>query len=180
MSDQTNPNTAPQATPLPPVRLITTGHTNDGTSIFTSDAVLPPFHPFGPQASSFTSFHTTPSLPASNASNTPLQTLSTSLPRAPAAGTYFCLTDFPPRYKAPMHRTLSVDYACVLAGEIVLRLDGGEEKVVRAGEVIVQGGVNHEWVNASDGFTRVLFVMVGSEAVVLDDGRRLEETVFKK
>lgn len=79
-----------------------------------------------------------------------------------------------------MHRTLSIDYACVLSGEITIRLDGGEEKIVRAGDFIVQGGVNHEWVNASDDYTRVLFVMVGSQKVVLEDGRVLEETVFKK
>jgi len=52
----------------------------------------------------------------------------------------FCTTDIPPHYQAPMHRTLSLDYCAVISGEVVLRLDGGEEKTVRAGEFVVQRG----------------------------------------
>ena len=62
----------------------------------------------------------------------------------------------------------------------MLRLDGGEEKTVRAGEFIVQRGVNHEWINRSEGVCRIAVVMVGSEKIVLGDGRELEETVFKR
>lgn len=62
-----------------------------------------------------------------------------------------------------MHRTASIDYATVLAGEIVLLLGGGEEMVVSAGEVIVQGGTKHGWANRGGGVCRMLFVMVGAE-----------------
>jgi quercetin dioxygenase-like cupin family protein len=79
-----------------------------------------------------------------------------------------------------MHRTLSLDYAAVISGEIVLGLDGGEEKTVRAGEFIVQRGVNHEWINRSQDGCRIMVVMVASEKIVLGDGTVLEETVFKK
>lgn len=79
-----------------------------------------------------------------------------------------------------MHRTQSLDYAAVISGEIVLRLDSGEERTVRAGEFIVQRGVNHEWINRGSEVCRVMFVMVGAEKVVLGDGTVLEETVFKK
>jgi quercetin dioxygenase-like cupin family protein len=77
-----------------------------------------------------------------------------------------------------MHRTLSLDYAVVLSGEIVCRLDGGEEKTVKAGEFLVQRGVNHEWHNRLDVPCRVLFVMTAAEKIVLADGTELEETVF--
>jgi len=79
-----------------------------------------------------------------------------------------------------MHRTLSLDYAVVLSGEIVLRLEGGEEKTVKAGEFIVQRGVNHEWINRGSETCRMVFVMVGAEKIVTADGEVLEETVFKK
>ena len=79
-----------------------------------------------------------------------------------------------------MHRTLSCDYAAVMSGEIVLRLDGGEEKTVRAGEFMVQRGANHEWINRSGEVCRILVVMVASEKSVTEDGKVLEETVFKK
>lgn len=79
-----------------------------------------------------------------------------------------------------MHRTVSLDYAAVISGEIVLRLDSGEEKTVKAGEFIVQRGVNHEWINRGKQVCRIMFVMVGAQKVVLGDGSVLEETVFKK
>lgn len=79
-----------------------------------------------------------------------------------------------------MHRTLSLDYIIVVSGEIVLKLDGGEEKTVKAGEYIVQRGVNHEWINRSDEPCRMMVVMVGAEKIKLDNGTELEETVFGK
>jgi len=79
-----------------------------------------------------------------------------------------------------MHRTLSQDYAVVLEGEVVLMLDGGEEKVLRKGEFLVQRGVNHAWENRSNDTCRVLFVMVAAQPITLKDGTVLEETVFKK
>lgn len=79
-----------------------------------------------------------------------------------------------------MHRTLSLDYGVVISGEIVLRLDGGEEKTAKAGDYVVQQGVNHEWINRSENVCRIAFVMVGSDKIVLENGTALEETVFKK
>lgn len=80
-----------------------------------------------------------------------------------------------------MHRTLSLNYAVVLSGEIACELDSGEEKTIRAGEFLVQQGVNHKWTNRSESeYCRILFVMVGAEKITLGDGRpKLEETVFK-
>jgi len=77
-----------------------------------------------------------------------------------------------------MHRTQSQDYAVVLSGEIVCRLDGGEEKTIKAGEFFVQRGANHEWINKTTEPCRVMFVMVAAEKIVLANGTELEETVF--
>lgn len=75
-----------------------------------------------------------------------------------------------------MHRTESTDYACVLAGEITMRMDDGDETVIRAGEMIVQRGTNHTWINNGKEFCRILFVMIGSEKIKLEDGRVLDAT----
>ncbi|KAJ6619456.1 hypothetical protein B0H10DRAFT_1162299 [Mycena sp. CBHHK59/15] len=163
---------------LPDPRLVVTGHAPDGTSIFTFDARRTSFAPFGPAGTHFTSFHTSPAVPASNTA--PYPELAATLPRCPPSGVLFCITDIQPGGSAPMHRTLTLDYAVVLAGEIVLRLDGGDEATVRAGEFIVQRGVNHEWHNRTDEPCRILVVMVGSEKVVLADGKELDATVFGK
>ena len=48
-----------------------------------------------------------------------------------------------------MHTTDSVDLEIVVSGELTLELDDGAEKVVRAGEVIVQNGTRHRWHNRS-------------------------------
>ena len=75
-----------------------------------------------------------------------------------------------------MHRTLSVDYAVVLSGSIWITLDGGDETEIKTGDFILQRGANHLWENRGDVPCRVLFVMVGSDAVKLQDGTVLEET----
>jgi mannose-6-phosphate isomerase-like protein (cupin superfamily) len=58
-----------------------------------------------------------------------------------------------------MHRTESVDYGVVIAGEITLVLDDGEV-TLRPGSVVVQRGTNHAWANRSDETCRMLFVLV--------------------
>ena len=45
-----------------------------------------------------------------------------------------------------MHRTRTVDYVAILSGEIDLLLDDSETHL-RAGDVVVQRGTNHAWVN---------------------------------
>ena len=166
----------PTLTQLPSPRLVVTTHTNDGTSVFASDDQVIPFRPSGPQA--VAKFHSSDSVPVSNASSPP--DLDQTLPRCPPSGVLFCTADYPPNYSVPMHRTLTLDYAVVISGEIVLRLDGGDETTVRAGEFIVQRGVSHEWINRTDEVCRIAFVLVGSEKIVLEDGKELDETVFKK
>ncbi|RDW92348.1 hypothetical protein BP5796_01742 [Coleophoma crateriformis] len=159
-------------------RAIFTGHNSDGISHYTSDSILQAVQPFGPDSSAFTTIHSSTTVPVSNTAALPVAT--NALPRCAPTGVLFCTTDFPPNYSAPMHRTQSVDYAIVMSGEICCRLDGGEEKTIKAGEVIVQRGTNHEWINRGEVPCRIVFVMVGSEKIVLDNGSVLEETVFKR
>ncbi len=58
-----------------------------------------------------------------------------------------------------MHRTQSVDYGVVLAGECTLVLDRGEV-LLKPGHVVVQRGTNHAWANRSGQVCRMLFVLV--------------------
>ncbi len=61
-----------------------------------------------------------------------------------------------------MHATNTIDYLVVLSGELTLVLDD-EEVVVRAGDLIVQGGVSHSWINHTDKPARMLGVLVGAQ-----------------
>ena len=77
--------------------------------------------------------------------------------------------DAPKRGNSPsnplMHRTRTVDYAMIMAGEIDMMLDTGTVHL-KAGDVVVQQATNHAWLNhgkravphrlCDDGFTRAL------------------------
>lgn len=58
-----------------------------------------------------------------------------------------------------MHRTKSLDYAIVLSGEIDMLLDDGEIHV-SAGDILIQRGTNHAWVNRSNEVCRIVFVLI--------------------
>ncbi|WP_414635919.1 cupin domain-containing protein [Amycolatopsis sp.] len=61
-----------------------------------------------------------------------------------------------------MHRTATVDYGIVLDGEIWLEVDGGEERLLTAGDTIVQLGGRHGWRNKSDRPATLAFVLTGA------------------
>jgi mannose-6-phosphate isomerase-like protein (cupin superfamily) len=58
-----------------------------------------------------------------------------------------------------MHRTRSVDYAIVMQGEIDMLLDEGEIHL-KAGDVLIQQGTNHAWVNRGSEPCRIAFVLI--------------------
>ena len=60
-----------------------------------------------------------------------------------------------------MHRTDTLDYAIVMSGEISLELDGGVQKHLVAGDIVVQQGTRHAWRNRSDTAATVAFCMLG-------------------
>jgi mannose-6-phosphate isomerase-like protein (cupin superfamily) len=66
----------------------------------------------------------------------------------------------PPRHPA-MHRTRTVDYAIVMHGEIDMLLDDTEVHL-KAGDVLVQQGTNHAWVNRGTEPCRIAFVLIDS------------------
>ena len=66
-----------------------------------------------------------------------------------------------PRHPA-IHRTRSLDYIVVLEGEITLLLDDGEV-VLKAGDVVVQQGTNHAWINRGTATCRLAMVFIDAE-----------------
>jgi len=63
-----------------------------------------------------------------------------------------------------MHRTRSVDYAIVLEGEIDMLLDEGEVHLA-AGDVLVQQGTNHAWLNRGTIPCRIAFVLIDAKEI---------------
>lgn len=62
-----------------------------------------------------------------------------------------------------MHRTDSVDYDVIVAGELWLELDDGETRHLKAGDVVVQNGTRHAWRNRSDKPAIMVAVLVGAD-----------------
>jgi mannose-6-phosphate isomerase-like protein (cupin superfamily) len=60
------------------------------------------------------------------------------------------------------HRTRSIDYAFVLEGEIDMLLDDTEVHL-RTGDILVQQGTNHAWVNNSTENCRIAFVLIDAQ-----------------
>jgi mannose-6-phosphate isomerase-like protein (cupin superfamily) len=58
-----------------------------------------------------------------------------------------------------MHKTRSIDYGIVLTGEIDMLLDDSVVHL-KAGDVIVQRGTNHAWVNNGDVPAKVAFILI--------------------
>jgi mannose-6-phosphate isomerase-like protein (cupin superfamily) len=61
-----------------------------------------------------------------------------------------------------MHRTRTVDYAIIMAGEIDMMLDDAVVHV-KAGDVVVQQATNHAWINRGKEPCRIVFVLMDSK-----------------
>ena len=77
-------------------------------------------------------------------------------------GTSLYVADLPPGSDlddVPMHAQDSLDYIAVLDGEIDLVLPDGPI-TMRQGDILVQAGNMHSWVNRSDRYCRLLVVVL--------------------
>jgi mannose-6-phosphate isomerase-like protein (cupin superfamily) len=77
-------------------------------------------------------------------------------------GTVFRVVSFGPGVSPRNHRTDSVDYAVVMSGEIDMELDG-ETVHLKAGDVLVQRGTHHAWVNRGKEVARAAFVLLDAK-----------------
>ena len=60
------------------------------------------------------------------------------------------------------HRTRSIDYAIVLDGEIDMLMDDSEVHL-KQGDVLIQQGTNHAWVNNGAKPCRIAFVLIDAK-----------------
>ena len=81
----------------------------------------------------------------------------------PAGGTRFSVVEIQPGNAPHLHRTDSLDYVICLAGEIDMQLDDGATVHMSAGDVMVQRGTNHAWVNRGTGPCRLAVVLVDGQ-----------------
>jgi mannose-6-phosphate isomerase-like protein (cupin superfamily) len=172
------------------IRRIVTGHNAQGKSMIVSDAPSPHVltllndPPFG-----MTDLWVTSRSPADNSGSADAAARPAIALEPPRGGSIFRVVEFPPDQATAgkldrkklfdamhaggamdhagarhpgMHKTATVDYAIVLAGEIYAMLDEGET-LMKAGDCLVQRGTNHAWSNRSNAPCLVAFVLVSAD-----------------
>ncbi|AKH98914.1 cupin domain-containing protein [Hoeflea sp. IMCC20628] len=83
-------------------------------------------------------------------------------------GTVLRVIQYGPGVSGRLHRTDSLDYAIVISGEIVMPLEDGESVTLKAGDVLVQRGTIHNWVNKSDAPCVIAFVLIAAKPVTVN------------
>lgn len=144
------------------VRRVVTGHDADGRAVVMIDETVKNVRQTRPGSANCTIW-TTESFPVDNTGQedqTP-DGLGTTL----LNGTVFRVVQYEPGVTPRRHRTDSVDYAVVIAGEIDMELDDGVVVHLNAGDVLVQRGTIHNWVNNGSVPCRIAFILVDAQPV---------------
>ena len=158
-----------QLSDLRPPQTFITGHDQAGEEAVFIDKRPAQWTQIDDKSMGFTVPYTTSSFPVSMNDDADLTThdkvlASGTLKLVNPGGTVCRIVDFAPGFTCSMHRTQSLDYGVVLDGEMVLILDGGEEQLMKRGDVAVQRHTNHAWRNGSEtGWARMLFVLQESQ-----------------
>jgi mannose-6-phosphate isomerase-like protein (cupin superfamily) len=79
-----------------------------------------------------------------------------------ANGTVFRILELAPGVSPRNHRTDSIDYAVVMAGEVDMVLDDATVHL-KAGDVLVQRGTIHNWVNRGTEPCVIAFVLIAAK-----------------
>jgi quercetin dioxygenase-like cupin family protein len=82
-------------------------------------------------------------------------------------GSVFRIVSFGPGVAPRNHRTDSIDYAVVMSGEIDMTLDG-ETVHLKAGDVLVQRGTVHNWINNGEEPCIIAFALISAKPVSIN------------
>jgi quercetin dioxygenase-like cupin family protein len=129
----------------PNIRRVVTGHDDQGRAIVKIDEVCTGFKEGRPNGY-VCNIWTTDTHPADNsgqADNGQREGKFTMIEN----GTVFRILDFRPGVQQRIHRTDTIDYIVVMSGEIDMELESGEEVHLKKGDVMVQRGTVHNWIN---------------------------------
>ena len=75
----------------------------------------------------------------------------------------FRIVRYEPGVSPRNHRTDSIDYAVVISGAIEMELDDKVVVQLKAGDVLVQRGTIHNWVNRGSEACVIAFVLISAK-----------------
>ncbi|HZS63291.1 MAG TPA: cupin domain-containing protein [Xanthobacteraceae bacterium] len=159
------------ATSLAPIRRVVTGHSPDGVAKVLIDAPATNVRSSRPGSASCLMW-ATDQMPADIAIGESIEDMGQrQLGTAPPAnGTRFTINDIPPGRPGVRHRTETLDYAIVLSGEIDMELDD-TTVTLKAGDVVIQRGTYHSWINRGSETARIAFVLIDAKPLGIGEPR---------
>lgn len=143
------------------VRRVVTGHDGTGRATVLYDEIGKEVSSGRPGATACVVW-TTESFPVDNGGSSDQATrkVGTTLDN----GTVFRIVRFDPGVASRNHRTDSIDYAVVMSGEIDMDLDGTVVHL-KAGDVLVQRGTIHNWINRGTEPCMIAFCLIAAKPV---------------
>ena len=150
------------------IRRVVTGHDAQGRAVVALDEICRNVISRRPQHASCVVW-STGSFPADNSSDE--DGGARAVASTDPAGSVFRIVEYAPGVAPRNHRTESIDYAVVMAGEIDMEIDGATVHL-RQGDVLVQRGTIHNWVNRGTVPCIIAFVLIAANPVERA-GRRL-------
>jgi quercetin dioxygenase-like cupin family protein len=143
------------------LRRVVTGHDKTGKAIVTIDEPVKNAMSGRPGASASVVWTTT-GFPVSNdgVEDESSRKVGTTLDN----GSVLRVVEFSPGVQRRMHRTDSIDYAIIMSGEIDMELDDSTVHL-KAGDVLVQRGTVHNWVNKGTSPCIIAFCLIAAKPV---------------
>jgi quercetin dioxygenase-like cupin family protein len=143
------------------IRRVVTGHDKNGRAVVSIDEPVKNVTQTRPGAEAAVIW-TSERFPVDNdgSADTSTRKVGTTLEN----GTVFRVVSFGPGVAPRNHRTDSIDYGTVISGEIDMELDGSSVHL-KAGDVLVQRGTIHNWVNKGTAPCVIAFVLVAAKPV---------------
>ena len=143
------------------LRRVVTGHDANGRAVVKIDEISKNLISARPGSTACVVW-TSESFPVDNTGDADegLRKIGTTLKN----GTVFRVVEFAPGVAPRVHRTDSVDYAVVMSGEIDMELDDSVVHL-KAGDVLVQRGTIHNWVNRGSEACVIAFVLIDAKPV---------------
>jgi mannose-6-phosphate isomerase-like protein (cupin superfamily) len=143
------------------IRRVVTGHDQNGRAVVSIDEVSRNVISRRPGHESCVVW-STGSFPSDNSSSQ--DGGARAVGNTDPNGTVFRIIEYAPGVAPRNHRTESIDYAVVMAGEIDMEIDGTTVHL-KAGDVLVQRGTIHNWNNRGTVPCVIAFVLVAAHPV---------------
>src|SRR5580692_9789771 len=153
-------------------RRIVTGHTPEGKSTVLYDSSMPLLEADRAtgarqedRAGAASAVIWTTQGPVNN--DDPSDTALRKVGTAERDGTVFRIVRYAAGVAPRHHRTNSIDYAVVISGSMEMELDNGTVRL-NEGDVLVQRGTIHNWVNNGAEPCVIVFVLIGARPATVN------------